>query len=131
MRALPHSFRMPSLSVAAVALVAAAGVGASSAASRPATTGAPGTFAIVKVTVSDTMLKLNRKSSRGVSVVSFKIKNIGKKPHVFLIGTSKSQVLKRGQTQDMPVNFADFGKYKYRVTLNGTKTMRGLFSVSR
>jgi len=132
MRALTHSFRKPTLSVAAVALVAAAGVGVSSAAAnRPATTGLPGTYAVVNVTISDTALKLNRKSSRGVNVVAFKIKNTGKKSHAFRIGDTKSQVLKRGQTQDLPVNFNDFGKYTYRVTLHATKTMHGVFTVGR
>lgn len=131
MRHLSHSFRKPALSVAAVALVAAAGVGVSSAANRPATTGLPGTYVIVKVSVSDSALKLNRKASHGVNVVAFEIRNNGKKPHVFTIGDTKSQVLKHGQMQDLPVSFDDFGKYKYRVTLNGTKKMHGVFAVNR
>jgi hypothetical protein len=40
-------------------------------------------------------------------------------------------VLKHGQTQDLPVNFDDFGKYAYRVTLHATKKMHGVFTVGR
>lgn len=131
MRVLTHSFGKPALSAAAVALCAAVGVGGSAAATAPATTGLPGTYAVVKVTISDSAVKLNRKSSRGVNVVAFVIRNTGKKSHAFRIGDTKSQVLKHGQTQDLPVNFDDFGKYTYRVTLHATKKMHGVFTVGR
>lgn len=125
------SVRKPALAGAAAALVAAAAGGAAVAADAPATTGLPGTYAVVNVTVRDASVRLSKKSSHGVNVVAFVVRNAGKKPHVFAIGDMKSQVLKHGQTQDMPVNFDDFGKYKYRITLNGTKKMHGVFTVGR
>jgi hypothetical protein len=124
----PRSFRKPALAIATAALVAAAAGGAVSAANRPATTGLPGTYAVVHVTIRDTRVTLNHKVSHGVNVVAFVIRNAGKKPHVFKIGDMKSEVLRHGKTQEVPVNFEDFGRYKYRVTLNGTKSMHGVFS---
>jgi hypothetical protein len=125
------SLTKPALAVAAVALGAAVAGGSVSAADRPATTGLPGTYAVVHVTVHDKRVTLSKKLSHGVNVVAFVVHNAGKKPHVFTIGDVKTEVLKHGKTQDVPVNFEDFGRYKYKITLNGTKSMHGVFSVLR
>jgi plastocyanin len=127
-----HSIvRKPALAVATAALLGAAAATGAGAAERPATTGLPGTYAVVQVTVTDSGVTLSRKASHGVNVVAFVIHNRGSKTHDFRIGDAKSQVLRHGQTQDLPVNFEDFGVYRYRVTVHGTTKMHGSFRVLR
>lgn len=132
MTAFPHLMRklLPVVATAALVAAVAGGTGAS-AANRPATTGLPGTYVVVNVKIADAKITLNRKSSHGVNVVAFVIKNTGRKAHQFKIGDTKSQVLRPGQMQDLPINFDDFGKYRYSVSLNGTKSTHGVFSVNR
>lgn len=131
MTAFPRIARRIVAVAATAALGAAVAGGAVAAADRPATTGLPGTYAVVNVRVGDAQVTLSRTSSHGVNVVAFVIRNTGRKAHQFKIGDTKSAVLRPGQLQDLPINFDDFGKYRYSVTLNGTKSTHGVFSVNR
>lgn len=129
------------VAVVVIVLVAAA-VGATAALARhqstaartavvPATTGLPGTYAIINVKLGDKVLKVSRHRSKGVQVIGFRIRNIGKKQHNFIIGDWKTNPIAPGQFDDFAVNFDDYGKYLYRCTLNCPKTARGYINVQR
>lgn len=118
--------------IVAVAALAAAALfaGASSAvASKPATTGTPGTYAVVVVKLGDKGLTVSRHQSVGVQVLGFRIRNVGKLTHNFIIGSHATNPIKPGQFDDFAVNFQDYGKYLYRCTLHCPKTARGYINV--
>ena len=93
------------------AVVAAAVLSAVALADRPATTGIPGTFATINVRISDKGLILNRHASSGVQVIGFRIRNVGKKKHNFIVGDYATNAIAPGQFDDFAVSFDDFGKY--------------------
>ena len=101
------------------------------AAQRPATTGIPGTFATINVKLGDTSLILSKTSSSGVQVIGFRIRNIGKKKHNFIIGDHATNAIAPGQFDDFAVAFSDFGKYTYKCTLNCASSLRGIITVKR
>lgn len=120
--------RSPKLLPALVAVAAVALLGTSAAL---ATTGIPGTFVIINVRLGDHTLYVSRHSSSGVQVIGFRIRNVGKKPHNFVIGDRATNPIKPGQFDDFAVQFDDFGKYTYRCTLNCSKKLRGVINVKR
>lgn len=118
--------------VAAGAIVViAAAFAASALAFRPATTGVPGSYVTINVKLGDRILTLSRHSSSGVQVIGFRIRNIGKKTHNFIIGDHATNPIKPGQFDDFAVSFDNYGKYLYRCTLNCAHKLRGYIYVLR
>ncbi len=113
------------------AVVAAAVLSAVALADRPATTGIPGTFATINVRISDKGLILNRHASSGVQVIGFRIRNVGKKKHNFIVGDYATNAIAPGQFDDFAVSFDDFGKYEYRCSLNCPRSAHGFITVKR
>ena len=118
------------IAVAAAALAAAA-LTSVALARHPETTGVPGTFVTVNVKLGDKVLYVSRHSSSGVQVIGFRIRNIGKKPHNFVIGDHATNAIKPGQFDDFAVQFDDFRTYTYRCTLNCPKSAHGTIKVQR
>jgi hypothetical protein len=114
--------------VLAAAVLAGAGLARERSA---ATTGIPGTFAIINVKLGDKTLILSKHSSSGVQVIGFRIRNVGTVKHNFIIGTHATNAIAPGQFDDFAVAFDDFGKYTYRCTLNCPATSHGVIDVER
>lgn len=125
------SRRLVLVPIAALAAAAAFAGAGSAVTSRPATTGVPGTFVTINVKLGDKTLLLSRHASSGVQVIGFRIRNVGKKTHNFIIGDHATNPIKPGQFDDFAVSFNDFGKYHYRCTINCTKTQSGYVTVKR
>jgi hypothetical protein len=118
--------------IALVATVVVVAVSASAAfAFRPATTGIPGTYQTINVKLTDKAVILNRHSSTGVQVIGFRIRNVGKKKHNFIIGDYRTNAIAPGQFDDFAVQFNVFRKYAYRCTLNCPKSAHGTINVKR
>lgn len=118
------------VAVVAVVVIAAMSAGAALA-FRPATTGIPGTFAVINVKLTDKGPILNKHSSTGVQVIGFRLRNTGTKSHNFVVGDFKTNALKPGQFYDFGVQFDVFRKYTYRCTLNCPKSAHGTINVKR
>jgi hypothetical protein len=99
--------------------------------SASATTGVPGTFVTANVRLGDKTLYISRHSSSGVQVIGFRIRNVGKKTHNFIIGDHATNPIKPGQFDDFAVAFDDFGPYVYKCTLNCLPSQRGIINVKR
>jgi hypothetical protein len=115
----------------AAAVVAAAVVAGTALALRPATTGVPGTFVTINVRLTDKGVTVSRHSSTGVQVIGFRIRNVGKKPHNFIIGDRSTNAIKPGQFDDFAVQFDVFKTYVYRCTLNCPRSARGTIKVEQ
>jgi plastocyanin len=113
------------------ALIAAVAVTLFAAVAGRATTGVPGTFATINVKIYDSKLVLSKHSSSGVQVIGFRIHNLGKKKHNFVVGMQSTRPIAPGQYDDFAVQFDVFGKYHYKCTLNCLKSMRGVIDVKR
>jgi len=113
----------------AAAAVAAAAVAGAALALRPTTTGVPGTFVTINVKLSEKGVTLSRHSSSGVQVIGFRIRNVGTKPHNFIIGDRATNAIKPGQFDDFAVQFDVFKTYTYRCTLNCPKSAHGTIKV--
>jgi hypothetical protein len=112
-------------------IAAAAAFSGSAGAHHPQTTGVPGTFATINVKIGDKVLLLSKHGSSGVQVIGFRIRNIGKKTHNFIVGTYATNPIRPGQFDDFAVSFPNFGKYSYRCTLNCLHSQRGFITVKR
>jgi hypothetical protein len=110
-------------------VLCAGAVGAGGSAS--ATTGAPGTYAVVAVRMGDGTLRLSRRISHGVNIVAFIVRNDGRRNHQFQVGKTRSGVLRPGQVQDVQIQFDVYGRYRYRITVNGSPKTRGVFTIAR
>jgi plastocyanin len=108
---------------AAVAVTALAG-----AAAAGATTG-PDPYTIVNVTVKDGQLVLSKHLVSHVTYVDFIVSNKGKQPHNFTIGGQTTRALKPGEKVHLLVTFPVYGSYPFKVTLHGTRVMRGRLQV--
>jgi plastocyanin len=117
--------------VALSAALAGAAVARQSSSVSPETTGIPGTFAIINVKLSEKGVTVSRHSSSSVQVIGFRIRNLGKKSHNFIIGTHATNAIKPGQFDDFAVAFNDFGSYSYKCTLNCPKSAHGTILVKR
>jgi hypothetical protein len=115
----------------AIAAVAAAAVAGAALALRPATTGVPGTFVTINVKLSEKGVTVSRHSSSGVQVIGFRIRNVGKKAHNFVIGDRATNAIKPGQFDDFAVQFDVFKTYVYKCTLNCPKSARGTIKVAQ
>jgi hypothetical protein len=113
-----------------LAAVACAGL-PGAAAPASATTGAPGTYAVVTVRMGDGTLRLSRRRTQGVNVVAFVVRNDGRRRHQFQVGRTRSAVLRPGQVQDVQIQFDVFGRYAYRISVNGSRRTHGVFTVAR
>lgn len=121
--------------VSAVALVPAA-----QSADQPQTT-APPQVANIKITISDTGIRVSPKIAQRGSMGRFVLVNVGKKPHTIVLGherrgtgvqTGFSKSLRPGQ-QAVLLLFLDFrGLVPYRATLPADRTkpaMQGTFRI--
>ncbi len=102
---------------------------ASAPSARTHTTG-PDVFLQIKVTLTDTNVKLSTKVVKRAQTVYFNVTNQGKLPHNFVIGGNKTVVLKHGKTDTFVIAFTERGKYGYKCTVNATKAMRGFINVT-
>jgi hypothetical protein len=108
---------------------------------HPQTT-APDVFVNIQVKVTDTRITLDRHSANRGDEGRFILRNVGKKPHTFTLGTTTkkggaaqtgfSRLLKPGE-QKILILFLDYrGPVPYRSTLAHDRTlagMRGVFHV--
>lgn len=110
---------------------------------RLARTTAPDSYVNIHVTMSDTKLTLSRHEGPAGSDARFIIRNIGKKPHTFQLGTAKrglgfqtgfNALVKPGQ-QKILILYLDYrgAKVPYFEDVHGTRStkpgMKGIFTV--
>jgi len=125
---------------ALAALSAVALVPAAQSAVRPGTT-APPPVANIKVTISDTGIKMTPKLAQRGTMGRFILTNVGKKPHTFVLGherrgtgtqTGFTKTLKPHQ-QSVLILFLDYrGVLEYRGTMPADRSkpaMRGTFKI--
>jgi hypothetical protein len=125
--------------VAVVAVVPSAG-GAVHAGTAPRTT-APPVVTTVKVTITDSAIRMHPKIAQRGSMARFIVVNTGKKPHTFALGHTRSgtatqtgftKALKPNQ-QSVHIFFLDFrGLLPYRSILpadRGKTAMQGSFRI--
>jgi hypothetical protein len=111
-----------------IAATGAALAAATFVARGSATTG-PVPYVVVRVTLTDSRVVLDRNVVKNVGFVAFRLRNTGKLKHNFVIENVRSPVVTPKHTEHFLVTFADEGKYVYRVTLNGKPGMRGVLKV--
>lgn len=121
--------------VSAVALVPAA-----QSADQPWTT-APPQVANIKITISDTGIRISPKIAQRGSMGRFILVNVGKKPHTFVLGNERRGTgVQTGFTKSLKPNqqsvlllFLDFrGLLPYRATLPADRSkpaMQGSFRI--
>jgi plastocyanin len=95
---------------------------------RTHTTG-PDQFLQIKVTLTDTNVRLSTKVVKRAQTVYFDVTNEGKLPHNFVIGGNRTLVLKHGKTDTFVIAFTERGLYGYKCTVNATKAMHGFIDV--
>jgi hypothetical protein len=128
--------------LSSAALVPAAhGAVRGSSSGRPLTT-VPDVFLTIHVTITDSRIKLDRRTARRGDEVRFVIRNAGDKPHTFVLGkkvasgrgaqTGFTSSLKPKQ-EKLVLLFMDYrGPLPYRSTLQhdlGKPGMRGTFTI--
>ncbi len=111
------------------ALLVATGV-LSAFGSASATTG-PDPHVALKVTITDSKITLAKHAVHDVTYVDFLVHNAGKVTHNFKIADLSTPALRPGQTAHLLAAFPGYGKYRYKVTVHGTKAMAGWFTVDR
>jgi hypothetical protein len=92
-------------------------------------TTAPTLTVSIKVTMSETGVKLSQKTSYRGWEAKFVINNVGKKPHKFEIGGLTTPVLAPGKRHVLKVELALRGRVTYRDRLNPGPSSRGYFKV--
>jgi uncharacterized cupredoxin-like copper-binding protein len=108
--------------------VAAAVLALAGASAAGATTG-PDPYTIVSVTLKDGQLVLSKHLVSHVTYVDFIVSNRGKQTHNFRIGSQSTRTLKPGEKVHLLVAFPVYGSYPFRVTVHGTRVMRGRLQV--
>jgi uncharacterized cupredoxin-like copper-binding protein len=105
-------------------------------ASAAASSGSPAPHAAtlitrVNVAASEFKFVLNKKTAKR-GVVIFKITNVGKLSHDFMIKRRKTKLLKHGQSATLRVVFLAKGHYHYLCTVPGHAAagMKGVFTVT-
>lgn len=119
--------RMQHKLVAALA-AGTVGIGAAVAGVAGATTG-PAPHTLVNVVITDSSIRLSKSHVHDVTYVDFYLHNTGKLSHDFIVGTSKSVVVKPGGRVHFYAGFPVFGWYRYHVALNGKPQMKGRFHI--
>jgi hypothetical protein len=90
----------------------------------------PAVQVTIKVSVTDTTLKLSLHSARRGWGAHFVVRNLGHKPHVFEIGGLKSKVIPPGGKATVSASLDERGKFPYSVVLNAAGSAhRGVFTV--
>ncbi len=115
-------------------------VPAAQSAVQPRTT-APPPVANIKITITDSGIRMTPKLAQRGTMARFIMVNVGKKPHTFVLGTERSgtgmqtgftKALKPNQ-QSVLILFLDFrGAIPYRGTLPADRNkprMKGIFRV--
>ena len=122
---------MKRMLISAVVIVAIAASGASALASGPQTAERAALLVHVNVTASDTNCVVSKKTA-GRGVVVFKVTNVGKVGHAFVINRRKTRVLSHGKSATLRVTFLRKGHYPYKCTTNGKATarMKGAFTIT-
>lgn len=131
---------MKSRLLALAAVSAVAFVPAAQSADQPRTT-APPQVANIKITISDSGIRISPKTAQRGSMGRFILVNIGKKPHTFALGSERrgtgvqtgfTRSLKPSQ-QSVLLLFLDFrGLLPYRATLPADRSkpaMQGSFRI--
>jgi hypothetical protein len=106
-------------------------VSAATAAFMPAAsaTTQPSFIIDIRVTMSDSAVKLSRTQAYRGWGVNFIVRNVGKKPHKFQIGGLQTPALAPGGRFKLEVNLELRGKVVYRDQLNRGPRTRGVFRV--
>jgi len=92
---------------------------------------APGTTnTTILVTIRDASFKLSA-TAAPLGTVTFSVRNAGKLPHSFKIGSSKTPVLAPGKSAKLTVTFAKTGTSSYVSTVAGDtgKGLKGVFTI--
>jgi hypothetical protein len=108
--------------VAAVAVTAVAGGGAS------ATTN-PAVQITIKVTVTDSGVKMSQYTARRGWGAHFVIRNNGKKAHVVDIGGLRTHAIKPGRRAVIKASLETRGKYPFGLVVNANTKQSGFFRV--
>ena len=105
--------------------------GTSALASGPLSADRVALLVHVNVTASDTTCLLNKKTA-GRGLVVFKVTNVGKVGHAFVINRRKTRVLSHGKSATLRVTFLRKGHYAYQCTTNGhaTAKTKGVFTIT-
>ena len=87
-------------------------------------------LAHVNVTASEYKFVLSAKSAKR-GVVVFRVTNVGKEQHNFMIKRRKTKTLSHGQASTVRVTFLSKGTYQYESTVFGDagKGMTGVFTI--
>src|SRR4051812_18260938 len=99
--------------------------------SLAAATAAPNAATTVNITITDTAIKLSKKTATVGDAVTFAVKNTGRATHNFSIGGKKTANLKKNQTANLAVTFSKTGGFKYSSTVKGdaAKGLAGTFTL--
>jgi hypothetical protein len=109
--------------------LAAAAVGAVAFLPGASATTAPVLTLKVQVTVSDVGVKLSTTQSYRGWNANFIVRNVGKKPHKFVIGPLSTPVLKPGGRAVVKAELVLRGRVAYHDPLNPSPRSRGYFKV--
>ena len=109
--------------------LAAAAVGAVAFLPGASATTAPVLTVKVQVTVSDVGVKLSQTQSYRGWAAHFIVRNVGTKPHKFVIGPLSTPVLKPGGRAVVKAELVLRGRVAYRDALNSSPRSRGYFKV--
>jgi cytochrome c6 len=88
------------------------------------------TATTILVTIRDTSFKLSA-TAAPLGTVAFSVRNAGKLPHSFKIGSRKTPVLAPGKTAKLTVTFAKTGMSAYLSTVAGDsgKGLKGVLTI--
>jgi hypothetical protein len=97
--------------MAAVAVTVAALAGVAGATTQPSP------YTVIRVSLSDTGIKLSKGIASGVTYVVFDVTNLGKASHNLVIGNQHTNVLKPGEKATFAVSFVEPGVYVLKSTI--------------
>jgi uncharacterized cupredoxin-like copper-binding protein len=103
--------------IAAVAVTVAALAGVAGATTQPSP------YMVIRVSLSDSGIKLSKGIASGVTYVVFDVVNLGKITHNLVIGNQHTSALKPGQKATFAVSFVEPGIYVLKSTLH-PKTLK-------
>jgi hypothetical protein len=99
---------------------------------QPATT-EPGVLYPVKVTITDTSIKVAHARYPRGAIIQYHIRNLGKKRHAFIVGaTARSRTIEPGGKALLLVGFDTRGRFKFGSPLKADRKvakMRGVIVV--
>ena len=112
-----------------LALICVAAVTATVVPSGTATT-QPAIQITIRVTVTDSAIKMSRLSAKRGWGGHFVIRNLGKKPHSVDIGGLRTAAIKPGRKATIKASFEERGSFPFKVLLNSSGAKHtGVFRV--